>query len=119
MAAVVCRHRDRSAETDHGPGRVPLGKPACSTDCAGNSIHDKRRRSRILREGPDTKGGLSAGNYATITGASPATTTRDLTDLVEKGALLREGERRHARYHLAIPILRVSPVVLDEQGSFD
>ena len=31
---------------------------------------------RMLREGPDGfKGGLSAGNYAKITGASPATTT--------------------------------------------
>jgi Fic family protein len=75
---------------------------------------------RIMREGPDGfKGGLSAGNYATITGASPATTTRDLAGLVEKGALLREGERRHARYHVAIPIPKVSPVVLNDQGSFD
>ncbi len=75
---------------------------------------------RMLREGPDGfKGGLSAGNYATITGASPATTTRDLADLVEKGALLREGERRHARYHLAIPMQKVSSVVLDEHGDFD
>ncbi len=75
---------------------------------------------RMLREGPDGfKGGLSAGNYAAITGASPATTTRDLADLVEKGALLREGERRHARYHLAIPMQKVSSVVLDEHGDFD
>jgi Fic family protein len=59
---------------------------------------------RMLREGPEGfKGGLSAGNYATITGASPATATRDLADLVEKGALLRTGEHRHARYHIAIP----------------
>src|SRR4029077_13141376 len=58
---------------------------------------------RMLREGPDGfKGGLSAGNYATITGASPATTTRDLADLVDKGALRRTGERRHARYFLEI-----------------
>lgn len=56
--------------------------------------------------------------YAGI-GASPATTTRDLADLVEKGALLRKGERRHARYHLAIPLKQVSPVVLDEHGSFE
>jgi Fic family protein len=56
-----------------------------------------------LREGPDGfKGGLSAGNYASITGASPATTTRDLMDMVAKGALIRVGERRHARYSLAI-----------------
>jgi len=56
---------------------------------------------RMLREGPGGfKGGLSAGNYITITGASPATATRDLADLVEKGALRREGERRYARYFL-------------------
>lgn len=56
---------------------------------------------RMLREGPNGfKGGLSAGNYSTITGASPATATRDLADLIEKGALVRRGERRHARYYL-------------------
>jgi Fic family protein len=74
---------------------------------------------RMLREGPEGfKGGLSAGNYATITGASPATATRDLADLVDKDALLRVGERRHARYHIAIPMRKVSPVVLDEHGNF-
>jgi Fic family protein len=73
---------------------------------------------RMLREGPEGfKGGLSAGNYGTISGASPATATRDLADLVEKSALLRVGERRHARYHIAIPLRKVSPVVLDEQGN--
>lgn len=56
---------------------------------------------RMLREGPEGfKGGLSAGNYSTITGASPATTTRDLADLTERGALVRTGERKHARYAL-------------------
>lgn len=74
---------------------------------------------RMLREGPDGfKGGLSAANYATINGASPATTTRDLAGLVEQGALLREGARRHARYHLAIAIPKISPVVIDKRGSF-
>jgi Fic family protein len=74
---------------------------------------------RMLREGPEGfKGGLSAGNYSTITGGSPATATRDLADLVEKGALLRSGERRHARYHIAIPLRKVSRVALDEQGNF-
>jgi Fic family protein len=73
---------------------------------------------RMLREGPDGfQGGLSAGNYATITGASPATTTRDLVDMVEKGALVRSGERRHARYAVAIPLRPVLAVTLDESGS--
>jgi Fic family protein len=55
----------------------------------------------MIREGPEGfEGGLSAGKYGTITGATTATTTRDLADLVEKGALTRTGERRHARYAL-------------------
>jgi Fic family protein len=64
-------------------------------------INTRQRKAllRIFREGPDGfKGGLSASNYGVITGASPATTTRDLADLAEKGALVRTGERRHARY---------------------
>jgi Fic family protein len=66
-------------------------------------INPRQRKAllRMLREGPEGfEGCLSAGNYATITGASPATTTRDLADLVEQGALLRTGERKHARYTL-------------------
>jgi len=72
---------------------------------------------RMLREGPQGfKGGLSASNYITITGASPATATRDLADLVSKGALARAGERRHARYDIAMPLRPVSPVALDDHG---
>ena len=66
-------------------------------------INDRQQKAllRIFREGPEGfKGGMSAGNYSTITGASPATTTRDLADLTEKGALVRTGERKHARYAL-------------------
>jgi Fic family protein len=65
-------------------------------------LNERQRKAllRVLREGPaGFQGGLSAGNYMTITGASPATTTRDLADLVAKGALIRSGERRHARYY--------------------
>ncbi len=66
-------------------------------------INERQQKAllRMFREGPEGfKGGLSAGNYSTITGASPATTTRDLADLVQQGALVRIGERRHARYTL-------------------
>jgi len=56
---------------------------------------------RIFREGIDGfTGGLSAANYMSITKASAATTTRDLSDLVTKGALIRIGELKHTRYHL-------------------
>jgi len=64
---------------------------------------------RMLREGPGGfVGGLSAGKYITIAKTSPATATRDLADLVDKGALARTGDRRHARYQLPIP-LRPTP----------
>jgi len=69
----------------------------------------------MFREGPEGfKGRLSAGKYSTITEASPANTTRDLADLVEKGARMREGERRYARYRLSVPLRPVPHVVLTE-----
>ena len=46
------------------------------------------------------KGGLSADNYITITKTSASTATRDLQDLVAKGALTRMGELKSTRYHL-------------------
>ena len=57
--------------------------------------------ARMFREGPDGfTGGLSAENYIRITQTSAATATRDLHDLVQKGALTRVGERRYTRYYL-------------------
>ena len=72
---------------------------------------------RMFKEGPEGfKGGLSAGKYSTITGASPATATRDLADLTDKGALVRTGELRHARYTLSVPLKPVPHVTVSEDG---
>lgn len=72
---------------------------------------------RMLREGPDGfQGGLSAGKYVRIARASPATATRDLAALVERGALIRTGERRHTRYHLPIPLRPVPRITIDARG---
>ncbi len=72
---------------------------------------------RMFKEGPEGfKGGLSAGKYSAITGASPATATRDLADLTEKGALVRTGELRHARYSLSLPLQPVLPVTIAKNG---
>jgi Fic family protein len=71
----------------------------------------------MFREGPEEfQGGMSAGKYATITGASPATTTRDLADLAERDALIREGERRHARYKLNVPLRHAPHTFVNERG---
>ncbi len=72
-----------------------------------NRLNERQEKAllRILREGPEGfEGGLSAGKYAAITGASPATATRDLADMAAKGALLRTGEGRHTRYFACLRI---------------
>src|SRR5207245_7019717 len=84
-----------------------------------SQINERQKRAliRMFKEGPDGfKGGLSAGKYATITGASPATTTRDLVDLVEKGALVRIGERKHARYQLNVRVRSAQQITINERG---
>ena len=82
-------------------------------------LSDRQEKAllRMFKEGPEGfKGGMSAGEYSIITGASPATTTRDLADLGEKGALIREGERRHARYKLNVPLRHVPHISVNERG---
>ena len=59
--------------------------------------------ARMFREGIDGfEGGLSAENYIAITRASRATATRDLQDLVAKGALSKTGKLRRTRYQLRL-----------------
>jgi Fic family protein len=82
-------------------------------------LNERQQRAlpRMFKESPEGfKGGMSAGNSSTITGASPATTTRDLADPMEKGALIREGERRHARYKLSIPLRPVPHISVNDRG---
>lgn len=82
-------------------------------------INERQEKAlmRLFAEGPSGfQGGLSAGKYGSMTGASPATATRDLADLVEKGALTRTGELKHARYHLAVPNRHTSRVTISDQG---
>lgn len=68
-----------------------------------DQLNERQNRviARMFKEGIDGfKGGLSADNYITISKTSRATATRDLQDLVEKGALTKTGELRHTRYFL-------------------
>ena len=73
---------------------------------------------RLFREEPrGFEGGMSASNYQTITGASSATASRDLSDLVRKGALRRTGRGRHTRYWLNAPELDEVRANPDESGT--
>jgi Fic family protein len=89
-------------------------------DRLDNALNDRQKKAlrRMMREGPEGfLGGLSAGNYMSITGATSATATRDLADLVTKGALVREGERRYVRYHVNVTSQPSVSIVIDEQGN--
>jgi Fic family protein len=60
---------------------------------------------RVMAEGPEGfRGGLSAGNYRSLTGAPAATATRDLAQLVELGALRRSGQLKGTRYWLPFAV---------------
>lgn len=66
-------------------------------------INDRQEKVLIRMFSEGTKGfsgGLSAENYLAITKTSRATATRDLADLVQKGALKKTGQLRHTRYWL-------------------
>lgn len=74
-------------------------------DKARGLLNERQEKllARMFREGPDGfTGGLSVKNYLSITGASRATATRDLHDLVEKNILTRTGELKSTRYQLNI-----------------
>lgn len=69
----------------------------------GDRFNERQAKvvARLFEAGPEGfKGGLSAENYLSITKTSRATATRDLADLVAKGALTKTGERKHTRYFL-------------------
>ena len=69
--------------------------------------------ARMFKEGIDGfKGGLSAEKYISIAKTSRATATRDLQDLLQKGALTKTGELRHTRYYL-----NIAPVEKDVAGA--
>lgn len=58
--------------------------------------------NRMFKAGPaGFKGGMTARKYTSLTGASRATATRDLGDLVDKGALKVKGRGRSVSYVLA------------------
>lgn len=65
------------------------------------NLRQEKVLHRLFVEGIDGfVGGLSARNYIALTRASKATATRDLNDLVSKGAFRVEGQLKSTRYYL-------------------
>jgi len=73
----------------------------------GETVFNSRQTkaiNRMFRAGPvGFEGGMTARKYTNLTGASRATATRDLGDLVGKGALKVEGQGRSVSYVLVLP----------------
>ncbi len=85
--------------------------------CAQGQMNARQEKAvlRMFDAGPEGfLGGLSAGNYMSITGASSATATRDLSDLLAMGVLTRTGELKATRYHLAVSLKPVAPVCIED-----
>lgn len=77
-------------------------------DALRGQLNERQEKAllRMFRAEPTGfEGGLSAANYSQITGAHGATVTRDLADLIAKGALRKTGARRYTRYFLNLPTL--------------
>ena len=75
-------------------------------DRYGEKLNERQGRviARMFQEGrAGFTGGLSAKNYVSITRCSPATATRDLTQLRDMGALLSRGRGRGTRYEISRP----------------
>ena len=109
----ITRWLQRFAETALAAQRRSKRRVACSVEQARmfrrlgdrlNPRQAKALRRLFLAEPEGFEGGLSAGNYRRITGATPATATRDIARLVTLGALHRSGAGRHTRYRLALPL---------------
>jgi Fic family protein len=69
-------------------------------------LNERQRKAlqRMLDAGKEGfEGGMSADKYSHLTAASKATATRDLTEMVNAGLLVRTGQLKSTRYWLNIP----------------
>ena len=69
------------------------------------SLNERQRKllTRMLDAGPGRfEGGMTPRKAQSLTNAAGATATRDLTELVEKGLMVRRGAGRSTHYELAL-----------------
>jgi Fic family protein len=68
------------------------------------SARQRKVVNKLLDAGPEGfEGGPSADKYQNLTSSSRQTASRDLSDLVDKGVLRVNGERKSTRYRIAVP----------------
>ena len=84
--------------------RQALDKAAFTLRAAGFSPNARQTKvlMRLLEAGSSELGGMTAEKYGKITGASKATATRDLSELLRQGLLRVEGVGKATRYAVNI-----------------
>jgi Fic family protein len=73
---------------------------------AAKDLNERQRKTlqKLLDAGDGGfLGGLTAQKHSKITGASKASATRDLADLVQRGALISRGAGRGTKYYVNVP----------------
>lgn len=75
----------------------------CGVNSRQNKVLERLLEAGSTELGGGFLGGLSADKYSKITGASRATATRDLSDLLAKGLLQVAGVGKATRYAVNVP----------------
>jgi Fic family protein len=97
--AAACAHAERLIDQ-------ALEKARYWTSHAGDGFNDRQCKvaQKLLDAGDGGfLGGLTAEKYCKITGASRATVTRDLSDMLQKGALISRGIGKATKYFVNVP----------------
>ena len=90
-----------SESTQIGPEQVRLDAPADAAPPRSAPRDQLKRRQQQLLEHLAQHGRCTNRTYCELTGTSPRTALRDLSNLMERGLIVREGKRRGAVYRLA------------------
>ncbi len=95
-------------EERHGSMVVTLWRDWLTDEVLAGFHLNTRQKTGIacLRE----EGRITSGRYQDLTGGSRQTAARDLEDLVKKGLLDRQGERRGTYYVLAKGMTQICPI---------
>lgn len=92
--------------------RQAIGKSVFRTRCAALAVNERQRKilERLLEAGDGGfQGGMTADKYSKITGASKATATRDLADLLQKELLVVQGVGKATRYAVNVEGWNLAP----------
>ncbi len=87
----------RTTGEGSGPTAKEIGTESPSSQVGADGLNERQRRLLAALERGQT---IRSREYFTMVQVSPRTGLRDLTDLVSKGLIVRDGHRRAAAYRL-------------------